>query len=78
MRRGAHGSPGELRSPGRSYDTETVFYHFSGSVCLFRHIVPMLPPTPHPTPQLSNHIFSHRFSLALGVLIGSYGPAVAL
>lgn len=46
MRRGAHGSPGELRSPGRSYDTETVFYHFSGSVCLFRHIVPMLPP-PH-------------------------------
>lgn len=31
-----------------------------------------------PPPQLSNHIFSQCFCLALGVLIGGYGPEVAL
>lgn len=31
-----------------------------------------------PRPQLSNHIFSQCFCLALGVLIGGYGPEVAL
>lgn len=78
MRRGAHGSPGELRSPGRSYDTETVVPFFRQRVFISAHCSNATPTPPPPTPQLSNHIFSHRFCLALGVLIGGYGPAVAL
>lgn len=74
MRSRADGSLWELCSRGRSYDTKMVV-PYPSTMCLFLHIVPkqFFPP-----PQLSNHIFSQCFCLALGVLIGGYGPEVSL